>query len=80
MAKRIPNDAANPKAGKQTVQPVMRPDASVVAAYPILTDFLTYDWQKIPLRHAYGIYATCLYANFADYVEIGADLAFNGGQ
>lgn len=70
---------AKAKAGKQ-VQALIKPDASILASYPVLTDFFATDWKKIPLRHAFGVYALCLYANLPDYADVATESLTDGGE
>ena len=55
------------------VQPLTKPSSEVLAAFPVLDDFFAVDWRNVPLRHAYGVYALCLYANLPDYTEVASE-------
>ena len=68
------------KGRNPSVHAVIPPPADVRARYPVLADFSSFDWQGIPQRHAYGIYAMCLYANLPDYLEVGAESITEGGD
>jgi hypothetical protein len=62
------------------VQPLTKPAKSVKAAFPVLGDFFDYDWKNVPLRHAFGVYALCLYANLPDYAEVATESLTEGGD
>jgi hypothetical protein len=62
------------------VQRLTKPDPKIVATYPVLNDFFSIEWKGIPLRHAFGVYALCLYANFPDYIEVATDSLTEGGD
>lgn len=61
-------------------QPLTAPSNSVRKAYPVLDDFFSYTWSKVPLRHAFGVYALCLYANLPDYLEVATESLTEGGD
>ncbi len=55
-----------------------KPSSTVITKFPVLDDFFAVDWKDIPLRHAYGVYALCLYANLPEYAEIAAESLTEG--
>src|SRR5262245_8972827 len=61
-------------------QPLTKPSTSVRTAFPVLVDFFDYDWMNVPLRHAFGVYALCLYANLPDYSEVATESLTEGGD
>jgi hypothetical protein len=63
-----------------TVQPITMPGETVKTKYPVLADFLAYDWQNIAQRNAYGAYALSLFANLPDYLEVVADALTEGSD
>lgn len=73
------NSSAKGRAAAKA-QPVTKPPSSVLATYPVLADFFDYDWKNVPLRHAFGAYALCLYANLPDYVEVATESLTEGGD
>jgi hypothetical protein len=62
------------------VQPLTKPPKTIMSAFPVLGDFFDYDWKNIPLRHAYGVYALCLYANLPDFTEVATESLTEGGD
>src|ERR1051325_2722401 len=79
------NAAKNPSAPRKAqatakVQPLKRPSTAVDDRFPVLRDFFTYDWKVVPLRHAFGVYALCLYANLPDYLEVATEALTEGGD
>src|SRR5438093_110315 len=81
MAKRAPRPKPNRKSKPRAqVQPIVPPSSTIRARYSFLEDFFSLDWQKIPQRWAYGIYALGLYANYPDYVELAIDALTEGPQ
>ena len=56
----------------------LKPDEATVRNFSFLTDFLSYPWDGIPQRSAFGVYALCVFANYSDYGEI-ADIALTEG-
>jgi hypothetical protein len=36
--------------------------------------------ESVPLRHAFGVYALCLYANLPDYLEVATEALTEGGD
>jgi hypothetical protein len=75
---RKPRNAKSVKASTAKVQPLTAPPADVISSYPVLDDFFAYDWKRIPARHAFGVYALCLYANLPDYLEVAAEALTEG--
>jgi hypothetical protein len=63
-----------------TVQPLTKPASAILKTFPVLDDFFAVDWRNVPLRHAYGVYALCLYANLPDYVEVASESITEGGD
>lgn len=61
-------------------QPVAKPSESIISRYPVVQDFLDYDWRSLPLRYAYGVYGLCLYANMPDYMEVATEAITEGGN
>lgn len=57
-----------------------RPSDQVTALFPVLNDFFAVEWKNIPLRHAYGVYALCLFANLPDYAEVATESITEGGD
>lgn len=68
------------KKQKAKVQPLTRPSKTLLAKYSVLDDFFAVDWNDVQLRHAYGVYALCLYANLPDYLEVAAESLTEGGD
>lgn len=64
----------------EEAQPLTKPASKILAAFPVLDDFFTIDWRNIPLRHAYGVYALCLYANLPDYTEVASESITEGSD
>jgi hypothetical protein len=64
----------------EKVQPLKKPAAAIVAEFRVLDDFFKIDWGGIPLRHAFGVYALCLYANLPDYAEVAAESLTEGND
>jgi hypothetical protein len=81
MTKQQPKRKAAPS-GKQSiaVQPITKPGDPIRAKYPVIDDFLAYDWQHVPQRHAYGAYALSLFANLPDYLDVVADALTEGSD
>lgn len=63
-----------------TVQPLTKPSSRLKKTFPVLEDFFGYDWRSVPPRHAFGVYALCLYANLPDYREIAAESLTEGSD
>lgn len=80
MAKKVPKKVGPTKKARSRVQPLTRPPSAVLASFPVLNDFFAFDWKNIPLRHAFGVYSLCLYANLPEYMEIAADSLTEGGD
>ncbi len=80
--KRIsPKKASKPQKSKNaTIQELTKPTKSVIALYPVLDDFFAADWKGVPLRHAFGVYSLCLYANLPDYAEVASESITEGGD
>lgn len=57
-----------------------RPSDQVTTLFPVLNDFFAVEWKNIPLRHAYGVYALCLFANLPDYAEVATESITEGGD
>ena len=62
------------------VQPLTKPTRTTLSAFPVLDDFFTVDWNNVPLRHAYGVYSLCLYANLPDYSEVASEAITEGSD
>lgn len=73
--KKKPKKQATPRS-----QLLTKPPGEVLTHFPVLTDFFEFDWKNVPLRHAYGVYALCLYANLPDYAEVAAECITEGGD
>jgi hypothetical protein len=61
-------------------QPITKPGDAVRRKYPVVDDYLAYDWQHVPPRHAYGAYALSLFANLPDYLDVVADALTDGSD
>ena len=79
--------ARKSKAGKAVktkretaVQPMTKPAPAIMAKYPVLTDFFDFEWNAVPLRHAFGVYALCLYANLPEYTDVATESLTEGGD
>jgi len=80
MARKGSGKKAPTKTAPANVQPLTKPTSAVITDFPVLEDFFEFDWREVALRHAYGVYALCLYANLPDYAEIAAESLTEGGD
>ena len=79
MGKKQRNSKTVPASNKLVIaQPITEPSNSIRQKYPVIDDFLAYDWQHVPQRHAYGAYALSLFANLPDYLDVVADALTEG--
>ncbi|HND53315.1 MAG TPA: hypothetical protein PLV92_12985, partial [Pirellulaceae bacterium] len=81
MSKKRKNGQSTSSASvRRKAHPLTEPGNSVREKYAFLDDFFTYNWQDIPPRHAFGIYALSVFAGFPDYVEIAEVAITEGGD
>jgi hypothetical protein len=81
MVKRQPNKkSTSARNNFVPAQPISEPSDTIRKNYPVIDDFLAYDWQYVPQRHAYGAYALSLFANLPDYLEVVTDALTEGSD
>jgi hypothetical protein len=80
MARKTPSRKPTKTKAPARVQPLTQPSAAIKARFSVLEDFFSYDWKNVPLRHAFGVYALCLYANLPDYLEVATESLTEGSD
>jgi AIPR protein len=80
MPRKAPAKKEMARKAAAKVQPLTKPGSSITAKFPVLDDFFAVDWKSAPLRHAYGVYALCLYANLPEYLEVATEALTEGGD
>lgn len=66
--------------GAAKAQPIAPPSKAIRTRFAFLEDFFSINWQRIPQRWGYGIYALGLYANYPDFIELATDALTEGPQ